>query len=236
MISVLGHRGATGNAPENTIAAFAAALALGADGVELDVRLTLDGHLVVHHDPVVPSGAVIASTPRAGLPASVPTLAEALEACGPMFVNIEVKNLPIEPGYDPEARVALLAADTVAERGRADNVILSSFDLGTIDAVHAEYPGIPTGWLTLDGYDQQGAVAAAAARSHAALHPQDASVTPAVVDTAHAAGLRVVAWTVNDAERMRRLAAMGVDALITDDLPLALSVLSESGGVTERPD
>ena len=226
MISVLGHRGATGNVPENTIAAFAAARQLGADGVELDVRLTADGQLVVHHDPAVASGAVIASTPRRELPASVPTLAEALEACGRMFVNVEIKNIPIEPGYDPEARVARLAADAVAESGAEDRVILSSFDLATIDAVHRAHPDIPTGWLTLAGYDQLRAVAAAASRGHRALHPQDPSITPDVVAACQGAGLRVVAWTVNDADRMRALTAMGVDALITDDVPLALSLRS----------
>ena len=81
MPRVFAHRGASQRAPENTVEAFRLAAELGADGVELDVRRSADGALVVHHDPHLPDGRLIAATAFADLPASVPTLAAALDAC-----------------------------------------------------------------------------------------------------------------------------------------------------------
>jgi glycerophosphoryl diester phosphodiesterase len=223
---VLAHRGATQNAQENTIAAFQEAGRIGADGVELDVRRTADGQLVVHHDAVLPSGDAIAALPRSALPPYVPSLGEALDACGDLFVDVEVKNLPIEPTYDPEGRVGVETAAAVLDLGLADRVVLSCFDLRTIDAIRAAHPELRTGWLTLAGYDQHQALDAVARRGHPFLHPQDAGVTAELVDAASAAGVRIVTWTVNDPARMLALAAMGVDGLITDDVPTARAVLS----------
>lgn len=199
---------------------------MGAHGVELDVRLTVDGELVLSHDPVTESGQVIAETRRADLPDWMPSLADALDACAGMVVNVEVKNIPIEPGYDPEAVVATRAAEVIVERGRAADVVVSSFDLATIDAVRAVQPEMATGWLTLAGYDQSRALASAHARGHRALHPHVDGITAGLVAAAHDEGMRIAAWTVNDADRMRELAAWGVDLLITDDIPLALTTLA----------
>jgi glycerophosphoryl diester phosphodiesterase len=225
MIFVLAHRGAAQRVQENTIAAFEEARRVGADGVELDVRRSADGELVIHHDPQLPSGGAISDLPRAALPSSIPTLDEALDACAGMIVNIEVKNLPIEPGYDPSGALGLAAAAVAEARGLGERVIVSCFDLATLDAVRAAHPAIPTGWLTLAGYDQHQALDAVVRRGHPFLHPQDPGVTVELVQAAHAAGVRVVAWTVNDAHRMGELAAMGADGLITDDVALARSVL-----------
>ena len=103
---VLGHRGASPAAPENTLDAFALARELGADGVELDVRRTADGVLVVHHDP---DGRRLRAARRARRsPTSArrgrasPTLDEALDACRGLLVNAEVKCLPWEPDADPD--------------------------------------------------------------------------------------------------------------------------------------
>src|SRR4051794_26258624 len=106
---VLGHRGASHARPENTLAAFAKAREFGADGVELDVRRSADGQLVVHHDPQVEGFGIIYehdfATLRTARP-DVPTLAEALGACAGMIVNVEVKCLPWEPDADtPEHEV-----------------------------------------------------------------------------------------------------------------------------------
>ena len=210
---------------ENTIAAFEEARQAGADGVELDVRASADGQLVVHHDPVLPSGEAIAELPRTALPGWIPTLDEALDACDGMLVNIEVKNVPIEAGYDPAGRLGVAAAAVAASRHMADLAILSCFDLATLDAARAAHPDIPTGWLTLGGYDQHQALDAVTRRGHPLLHPQDAGITPDLVEAAHAAGVRVVAWTINTSERVRELESMGVDGLITDDVRLARSVL-----------
>src|SRR6188768_3753377 len=97
---VLAHRGACRQAPENTLNAFARARALGADGVELDVRRSADGVLLVHHDATAEPLGAFAALPFAEIRAarpSVPTLAEALDACAGLLVNVEVKCLPWEP-------------------------------------------------------------------------------------------------------------------------------------------
>jgi glycerophosphoryl diester phosphodiesterase len=210
-VTILGHRGSPFDAPENTLASFAAAAATGADGVELDVRLVGD-RLLVHHDPVPDP-----------VPAGLPTLEEALLACAGLIVNVEIKNLPTEAGWDPSERVVERVIPLVAPLG--DRVIVSAFTLATIDAVRAAAPSVPTGWLTPGGFDQLAAVATAAERGHTALNPHHSSVTPAVVDAAHAAGLAVHTWTVDDAGRMRELAAMGVDSIITNVPALAVATL-----------
>jgi glycerophosphoryl diester phosphodiesterase len=206
VISVIAHRGASAVRPENTVEAFLEAARLGADGVELDVRRGL----VVRHEPG-----------DAG-----PTLAEALDACRGLLVNIEVKNLPHEPDFDPAEQLATDVVALLAARGGTDRVVVSSFSLATIDAVHAAEPSVPTGWLTLPGYDGAAAVATAAEHGHVALHPCHEAVTPALVEAAHDAGLRVVTWTVDEPHRFREVADMGVDAVITNVPDVALDVLA----------
>ena len=207
---ILAHRGAhdpeTPGVRENTLDAFTAAASI-ADGVELDVRRTEAGALVVHHDRLPPV-----------LGDWVPTLAAALDACAGMrMVNVEIK---AEPDADPGVPAQVAAA--VAGR---PNVFVSSFNLVALNAFHAAAPTVPTGWLTMGGYDQDDALAAAAAAGHRALNPPEASTTPALVANAHAAGLQLVVWTVNDADRMAELAALGVDVIVTDRPLLAATRL-----------
>lgn len=118
---ILAHRGAhqpeTPGVSENTLDAFRAAADLGVDGIELDVRRTADGVLVVHHDAVLPDGRAVSAVVSGHLPAHVPTLDAALAVCAPLrLVDVEAKNSPIEPGFDPSHRLAegvaaALAAD-----------------------------------------------------------------------------------------------------------------------------
>ncbi len=113
-VAVLAHRGSPDPANgvgENTIEAFARARRLGADGVELDARLAADGAVVVCHDPVLGGIGPVGETLSADLPDEVPLLSAALTACRGMTVNIEIKNLPGEPSFDPGERLA----DQVAE-------------------------------------------------------------------------------------------------------------------------
>lgn len=215
-ILVIAHRGASGAKPENTVAAFEEAARLGADMVELDVRRTADGALVVHHDAAVAGVGTIVELSRADLPASVPTLADALEACAGMGVNIEIKNSPIDPDYDEGDAVAGAVAGLVLAKRLQDRVIVSSFNLATVDAVRAASSRVPTALLTVPALDQKWAIDIAAERGHAAWHPHHTSVTADLVDAAHAAGLRVNTWTVDDPARMRELAAMGVDGIVTN--------------------
>ena len=142
---VLGHRGASAAVPENTLAAFARAREMGADGVELDVRRTLDDVLVVHHDPYVEGAGVIRSVTFADLRAArpdLPTLDDALDACRGLLVNTEVKCLPWEPDPDTDGAVGRATIDAIART--ATSAVLSSFDLNAVDRAHEYAPELET--------------------------------------------------------------------------------------------
>jgi len=216
---VLGHRGASAAAPENTRAAFARAREMGADGVELDVRRTADDVLVVHHDPEVEGVGVIRSVPFAVLRAARPELLrldEALDECRGLLVNTEVKCLPWEPDPDPDGAVGRATVDAIART--ATNAVLSSFDLNAVDRVHEYAPELETGWLT-HGQELAAAAQLAAGHGHAWVNPDLRAARLAGADgiaAAHDAGLRVSVWTVDDLDDARALAADGADILITN--------------------
>jgi glycerophosphoryl diester phosphodiesterase len=211
---VIAHRGASRLAPENTIAAFEMASIAGADGVELDVRRTADGVLVVHHDARVSDGRVIVETSWRELPTHVPTLGEALDACVGMWVDIEIKNDRRDPDFDPVDRVAVEVLAALAERDDPGRWLLSSFRLATMDRCRRVDPTVPTAWLTLEITPDT--VEHLAAAGHAAVNPWEAGVTAEQVERCHEAGLLVNAWTCNDPARFLALAAAGVDGVITD--------------------
>jgi glycerophosphoryl diester phosphodiesterase len=220
--SVIGHRGAPRAARENTVAAFRAAAAAGADGVELDARRTADGAIVVHHDPVF--------VPRSALPPWAPLLAEALDVCRELglTVNVEIKNLPEDPDFDPAESVAAEVVRLAAAVDGGLGLPVSSFHLRTIEHVRALDAGgtVPTAWLTLGGWaDVAEPVAVCVEGGHAALHPWHGSVTPDLVRAAHEAGLTVNTWTVDDPDRIRLLAEWGVDGICTNVPDVARSVL-----------
>jgi glycerophosphoryl diester phosphodiesterase len=225
---VIAHRGASAEFAENTLDAFSGAIAQGADGVELDVRRTLDDRLAVHHDDVLADGRVIVETPFDALPEAVPDLAATLDACAPLaVVNVEIKNWPEDRDFDPTERVADSVVELLGDRGELTDgrVLVSSFHLPTIDRVHALAPGLATGWLLglVDGLHDL--VARAAERGHVAVHPHHAFVNEDLVRAAHEAGLAVNTWTCDEPERIRWLAELGVDAVITNTPSVALDAL-----------
>lgn len=223
---IVAHRGASATHPENTIEAFLAACDAGADGVELDVRRTADDVLVVHHDASLADGRLLRRTTAAELPTSVPTLAEALEACGDLWIDIEIKNLPSDPDYDAEQGVSLAVAAMVSAYGVNDRVLVSSFDMATLDRLRRVDPTIPTGWLVFSGSSPSQYVDRVAAHRHDAIHPHDLLVDPAFLRRARDAGLEVTVWTVDDPDRLRELAGWGVDGIITNDPAAARRHLS----------
>jgi glycerophosphoryl diester phosphodiesterase len=215
---VLAHRGANRVAPENTVPAMREAVDRGADGVELDVHRTADGAMVVRHDAETPGGPVgeLALADLLHAHPEVPVLDEVLEVCRGRLVNVEIK--------DPDPRAAEAVVELLdARRGRADDVLVSSFDLATVDRVHELAPALPTGFLSF-GLDPHSALLIAFEHHHTAVHPDVWTLAnidvAAFVARARDLGVQVNVWTVNDAEQLEQLRDAGVDAVITDDSAL----------------
>ena len=231
---VIAHRGASAAERENTLDAFRAAVRLNADGVELDVRRTANEVLVVHHDAHLPDGRAIIELDDGELPDWVPTLAEVMEVCrdpavGREFiVNIEIKSAPNDPDYDAEHQVSAAVAGLVLGWGMGESgnkVIVSSFDMEALNRIRAIDPTIPTAYITFEVLAPELLVSRVTAAGHTAIHPYVASTSQALVDAAHAAGLQINVWTVNDPDQITHLATLGADAVITDVPDIARSVL-----------
>lgn len=225
---VIAHRGASRAFPENTEAAFTGAIYQGADGVELDVRRTADGRLALSHDDILPDGRVVAETAFADLPEHILDLARALDVCAPLaVVNIEIKNWPDDRDFDPTEQ---LASDVVALLASRDDLddgrnLISCFHLPTVDRVHELAPDLATAWLLGLVEDQGTVIDRAAAGGHVAVHPHHVFVDETFVSLAHGAGLAVNTWTCDDPDRIRWLADLGVDAVVTNVPDVALAAL-----------
>jgi len=212
---VLAHRGANRLEPENTVPAMRQAMDLGADGVELDVHRTADGALVVRHDADTPAGLIgeLALGELHGRFPDVPLLAAVLDVCEGWLVNVEMK--------DPDPRAAEALIELLARRSSwaSDDVLVSSFDLATIDRVRTLAPHLPTGLLSF-GLAPDDVLAVAVDHGHRAVHPDVWTLMTvdvgAFVTRAHDAGLQVTVWTVNELDQVTALRDAGIDAVITD--------------------
>jgi len=206
----LGHRGAPrlveGEAQayvENTLEAFRQALEAGLDGFELDVHLTRDGVLVVHHDFTL-GGIPINGVSSRELPAYVPTLEEVLRTFPGAWINVELKSLPPETDGREEALARLLA------RYPSDRIWVSSFD--PLALVRLRRLGVgPLGLL----YQHEEAEALAPCLGVEWVHPEASLLSEAKVRELRTR-YRVLVWTVNRRQQAQELAAWGVDALVTD--------------------
>jgi glycerophosphoryl diester phosphodiesterase len=220
---VVGHRGASGVAPENTPEAFRLADTMGADAIELDVRWVPDGRLLIAHDPLPDDIAAIDEL-------CLPTFDDALDACGNrMLVNVEIKNWPDDAGFDPTMSMIGPVIDALRRRGSgaASRWLISSFSWETLAACRAAAPDISTAWLVSTIGPER--IARTAAAGHVAVHPWEPTVTEEFVARCHAAGLAVNAWTCNDPDRLIELAAVGVDGVCTDVPDVALDALGRAG-------
>ncbi|MDG2114191.1 MAG: glycerophosphodiester phosphodiesterase [Actinomycetota bacterium] len=225
---MIAHRGASRARRENTVEAFAHAVDLGADGVEFDVRLSLDGVAVVHHDACVDGGQSIAETAAADLPDHLPSLAEALDQCRSVLANVEIKNSPRSKHYDHDMEVVGLVVDEL--RARPDQQFtVSSFDLATIDAVRAADPALITAHL-VDRGDSTQLLRRMVRHGHQIAHPDDLLVDEVFVAQARDLGVEVNVWTVDDPERMAEFIALGVDGIITNVPDVARSGVDAAEG------
>ena len=190
----------------------------GADGVECDVRRTGDDHLVVIHDALV-DGRAVAGARRAELPEFVPDLDQVLDACRGLIVNLELKNFPRDPAFDPDQRITRLLLELLAARAYVDHVIVSCFDFGALDLVRAEAPAVPTGVLYLSRRPAADLLERVVDHGHSVVHPYDTMVDEAFMDEARARRLQVNVWFgPTDGIRLRALVDLGVDGLITEQV------------------
>ena len=247
---IFAHRGGAGLAPENTIPAFDRGLAVGADGLELDVHLSRDGVAVVHHDPLLDrttdaTGPIAARTvaelagvnacagfvrtdrPWNGGPAGIPTLREILRRYADVKLIIELKG--------PSRALARAVVDEVRQANALDRACIAGVSWRALHEARRCEPGLATSatqmevrvalygsWLGLRVH----------IHNYAAFQvPERAGstrvVSPRFVRLAHAAGKVVQVWTVDDPADIRRLLAWDVDAILTDRPDVAVAVLRE---------
>ncbi|MGI9148055.1 MAG: glycerophosphodiester phosphodiesterase [Chloroflexota bacterium] len=238
---VVGHRGAMGHRPENTIASFEHALELGADWIELDVHLTRDGALVVLHDETLDRttdahGLVkdhtLAELKQLDAGAwygpdyagqRIPRLEDVLEWARERgtIVDIEIKNAPIYYAGIEETVVKALDSQNMAEQ-----VIVISFDHAAVKRVKALDPRVATGVLYAARPVDAGVDLARQADADALL-PHWAYVTPEDVRAAHTAGLAVAPWATSDPQILARLIEAGVDAIGTNHPDILRDILTE---------
>lgn len=231
---VVGHRGAPRRARENTPRAFAAAAAEGATWVELDVRTARDG-LVVHHDPCTDDDVLVADQRMATLRArGVWSLQEVLAGLpAGLGVDVEVKAGPAEAGA--RAVPALAARLAPVLRAAADErpLCTSSFDVPTVAALVHALPEVPAGLLRRPSVRAASGLALAVELGARVLcpHALSAGLSRDLVGAAHAAGVAVLVWTVDRPARLRALAAIGVDAICTNEPAVAVAALRAPAGL-----
>lgn len=218
-MEVWGHRGSRLPGPENTPEAVRAALTAGADGCEVDVRRTADDGLVCHHDPLTSHRPVVAATLEELTAAGVAALADVAAAGAAGRLVLEVKNTAGDPDYTPDAYTAQLlvaALDTLTGRPGSGglDLLISSFDGVALDVAQAA--GRRTALLTLPGVPVADGLAYASAAGCSELHAH-VSVITEPASAVHAAGLRLVGWTVTTVAQALGLGGLGVDAVICDD-------------------
>jgi glycerophosphoryl diester phosphodiesterase len=246
---IVAHRGASATESENTLPAFEAAIAAGADAVEFDVRMTADGVAVVMHDADVSrttdGSGLVRDLPadrvarlrialREGGDAPVPTLAQALQCCsGRVGVDVEIKNIPGEPDFDAEHEAAVEATvralDAVAFSGA---VLVSSFNPFSLARCRNLAPDVPTGLLA----DPTAEAAAALTFAHANGHPwvlpfadRVREAGDALVQDARGLGMRLGTWIVDDPAETVRLLRSGIDAVATNDPAAATAAVRAAG-------
>lgn len=243
-IYVVAHRGASGHAPENTMASFRRAVEMGAQFIETDLQLTRDARVIAIHDftfdrtttgtgevHLLPLHQVRAldagswfgdrdGTSHAG--EKVPVLEEILDFAKQYDV---IFYLEIKSGQAWGIEHVVVA--TLRDRNASARVMIISFDPAALDTIHRLDSTMMTGLLCeIPSGDLVERTVRAGARQ---LVARGDLITSAVTEKAHRAGLQVVAWTINDVEQMRRMIEAGVDGIITDYPDRAFEVLREKG-------
>ncbi len=240
---VIAHRGASNYAPENTLAAFELSSRQGADGVELDVKLSADGHVIIIHDSTVDrttdgtgkvaefsldalreldAGVCFDETFRGE---KIPLLDEVFESLGKkLFINVELTNYST-----PFDKLPDKVAQVVKRHNMTERVLFSSFNPLTLYRIHRLLPNSPIGLLMFKGnLGKLGRVVFGNLLPVASLHPHFEDTTSKLIKDAHNKAMRVYPYTVNQAEDIQHMFKKGVDGIITDDPILTTNLMSKT--------
>ncbi len=240
---IIAHRGASAHAPENTLAAFQLAVAQGADAIELDAKLSLDGQIVVIHDQNVERttngngkvGELTLSELQALDAGSwfspafagekIPTLRQVFEVIGDkLLINVELTNYA-----SPGDALPLLAAQLALEFDWVDRILFSSFHPFNLVRIKKRIPNAQVALLALPG--RAGFLSRSSIGrwfSPRFIHPHYTDISEAFIQKEHNRKRKVNAWTINDAGMIQRLLSWHIDGLITDDPRPAKQILEAS--------
>jgi glycerophosphoryl diester phosphodiesterase len=249
---IAAHRGGALLWPENSLAAFRGALALGVDLVELDVHLSRDGEVVVVHDPtldrtttgqgpvVVRTWAELAEVTIKGPGGELlPRLADVLALVRPTRAGVLLE-IKVDAARAPYPGIEARVVDLVKAAGLEGRTTVMAFEWGTLERVRRLAPGLRlTGLLSRRMAEGLGGVGPAAARV-AALGGHDLGIektllSPEAVAAARAAGLTIGVWTVNEEAELRQALGAGVDYVTSDRPDLALRLRQAGGGAPAAP-
>lgn len=237
--AVVAHRGASAHHPENTLAAFDAAVDAGADIVELDVRRTVDGGLVIIHEPTIASASG-GSVPVSDLTVAqirrrrpeIPSLDEVLEQLrGRVALEVEIKNDPNEAGYEPGGTEIARGVVAAVRRRAFTDAFIASFDPECLRSVKEIDREVPTGLLVDLSYPLGHALEITAAGGHAFLLSEATALETAgtaFIDRAHGRDLCVCAWTVDDPTAIKCLFELGADAVETNDPAVGVKIRDQA--------
>jgi glycerophosphoryl diester phosphodiesterase len=235
---VIAHRGASSIAPENTLPAFEAAVAQGADGIELDVKLSRDGVLVVHHDQTLDrttngSGPIShwdwtdLQTLEAGTyfadeyrGVGIPSLEEVFKTFGDQTLY----NLELTEYQRPRTEITSKTIELVIEHQLERNVLYSSFNPLELMRAARRVERSALALLMHSATPSAIRILIKLLTPHKVYHPENSMVDETLVTSIHRSNQRINVWTVNVESRMRALLQWGVDGLITDDPALAVNV------------
>jgi glycerophosphoryl diester phosphodiesterase len=230
-VMVIAHRGFSGRAPENTMAAFQKAIDIGSDAIEFDVRLSRDSHLVIFHDDTLErttdgKGKVADFTLKelkrldaggwfhssfAG--ERIPALKEVLELTrGRLYLNIELKKG--DQGKHSMPDLADRALREVVAAGMEQQILFSSFDLSAVQRIRERDPRIQTAFVTRDPWNSP--LDVTRGNFFSCLNPRKSVLNENNLTTAREQGVRVNVWTLDTDEEMEKFISMGVDGIITN--------------------
>jgi glycerophosphoryl diester phosphodiesterase len=234
---VWAHRGASAQAPENTMRAFELARTAGADGLEFDVRFDGDRNVVVFHDSELDRltglpGRIerLPASERARLRVRgepVPLLAEVLDVFDDLELDVEIKVEAAGRGGELVAAVAKVIRG--ARRGVIEQTMVSSFDPIALVQFHRHLPDVALAHIF---HGEQALPLrrgwASAVIGASLVHPHHELCTKQTVRRWHSAGMAINAWTVDDPGELARLAALGIDGVFANDPAQALAVFGAS--------